>query len=314
MIPIKKRFPDFYKISDEVASAIKSNMPVVALETTVVTHGLPYPQNIELSSDVEKIIRSEGAVPATIGVLHGNVHIGMSPDEVVELAEIPNLWKVSRRDFGLVIARGESGGTTVAGTLIAANSTGIRVFATGGIGGVHRDAPFDISADLPELSRTPMMVVCAGPKAILDIEATLEYLETAGVPVLGYQTDELPAFYYRESGFPVTARAESADEVVAVADLQWKMGLSSAVLVTVPPPESTALSRESAIWAIDTALDDAKKNKIRGKSVTPYLLARVSEVTGEESMRVNLALLHNNARVAAKIAVSYRGRKQTQLI
>jgi len=314
MITLNQRLPDFFKISDEVASAIKTNKPVVALETTVVTHGLPFPQNIELSSDVEKIIRSEGAVPATIGILHGKVLIGMNPAEVVELAKTPDLWKVSRRDFGPIIATGGSGGTTVAGSIIAAHLSGIRVFATGGIGGVHREAPFDISADLPELSRTPVVVVCAGPKAILDIEATLEYLETAGVPVLGYKTDELPAFYYRDSGYPVTARADSAKEAAAVADLHWKMGLPSAVLVTVPPPEGSALSKEAAIEAIDTALNNAVKNKIRGKSVTPYLLAQVSEITGEESLTVNLNLLHHNARTAAIIAVAYWGKKQTHLV
>jgi len=301
---VNVRFPEFYRVSDEVASAIKVDQPVVALETTVVTHGLPYPQNIDLANKMEKIIRSEGAIPATIGVLHGRVIIGMSSDEVVELAAEPTLWKISRRDFAPVTARGESGGTTVAGTMIAANKAGIKVFATGGIGGVHRCVPFDISADLPELSRTPMIVVCAGAKAILDLEATMEYLETVGVPVLGYQTDELPAFYYRESGLPVTLRIDTAEEVVEVASVHWKLGLSPAILVTVPPPEEEALSKEVTVQVIDDALKEAAENKVRGKDLTPYLLAKISELTGGKSMMVNLGSLHNNARVAAKIAVS----------
>ena len=290
-------------VQPEVAEALKQNQPVVALESTVITHGLPQPDNLRLARDVEGEVRTHGAVPATVGVLEGCVHVGLNPDQLELLAASAHARKISRRDYGIALARGEVGGTTVAGTLIAANLAGIRVFATGGIGGVHRDAPNDISADLPELSRSPLVVVCAGAKAILDLPATLEYLETAGVPVIGYGVDELPAFYSRSSGLPVTARADSAEDVARIALAQWSLGITSAVLVTVPPPEEAAVPADEINRVIDQSLDDARREGVRGARVTPYLLARVSELSGGTSLRANLALLRQNARVAAQIAV-----------
>jgi pseudouridine-5'-phosphate glycosidase len=215
------------------------------------------------------------------------------------------LHKISRRDFATAIARGESGGTTVAGTLIAAHAAGIRVFATGGIGGVHRDAPFDVSTDLQELSRTPVMVVCAGAKSILDLAATLEVLETLGVPVIGYQTDEFPAFYARTSGLPVSVRADNPKEVADIANAHWNLGLTSAVLVVAPPPADVALSESEMETAVDQALAEAQAQNIRGQAVTPFLLGRVSELTGKASLRANLALLLNNAQIAAQISKAF---------
>ena len=304
---MKPRLPAYYSLSPEIARARERGAPIVALETTVVTHGLPYPQNIHLAQDMEAEVRALGALPATIGVLEGLIRVGMSRDQLEVLVRASGLHKISRRDFGPVIARKESGGTTVAGTLIAAHAAGIKVFATGGIGGVHREAPFDVSADLPELSRTPVVVVSAGAKAILDLPATLEYLETAGVPVVGYQTDEFPAFYSRESGLPVSARADSPAEVAKIAQTHWALGLNSAVLVVVPPPEDAALPVSEAAMAIDQALVEARQGGIRGQAVTPFLLGRVSELTGQASLKANLGLLLNNARVAARIAGAFSG-------
>ncbi len=307
-----KHIPKHFHITPEVAQAKSMGKPLVALETTVLTHGLPYPQNLELAQRMEKIVRSEGATPATIGVLEGNVCIGMEPEQVETMVASSNLRKISRRDFGPAIAQSASGGTTVAGTLIAAHAAGIQVFATGGIGGVHRHPPFDISADLPQLSRTPVVVVCAGAKAILDLPATLEYLETMGVPVVGYRTDAFPAFYSSESGLPVSARADSAKEVAAIARAHWGLGLESAVLVVAPPPEDVALPAAEVSSAIEQAVTEAQEEQIRGQAVTPFLLARVSELTGEASLRANLGLLHNNARVAAKVAAALSKGKSLQ--
>jgi pseudouridine-5'-phosphate glycosidase len=220
------------------------------------------------------------------------------------LANSPEARKISRRDFGLALARGESGGTTVAGTLIVVRAAGIRVFTTGGIGGVHRDAPTDVSADLPELGRTPLVVVCSGAKAILDLPATLEYLETTGVPVVGYRTSEFPAFYSRESGLPVDATADTPEEVARIARAQWDLGIESAVLVAVPPPIDDALPAGQVEGAIQKALEEARRDGIRGAKVTPYLLARVKELSAGASLKANLALLRNNARVGAQIAVA----------
>ncbi len=230
-----QKLPPVYRLASDVARARNNLAPIVALETTVVTHGLPEPENLNLARDMESIIRENGAVPATIGVLDGLIHVGMNQAQLQQLAAADPLHKISRRDFATAIARKENGGTTVAGTLIAANAVGIRVFATGGIGGVHREAAFDISTDLQELSRTPVMVVCAGAKSILDLPATLEVLETLGVPVVGYQTDEFPAFYARSSGLPVSVRAESPVEVAEIAKAHWNLGLHSAILVVAPP-------------------------------------------------------------------------------
>ncbi len=294
----------YYQFSPEVSQALKRNDPIVALETTVVTHGLPYPQNITLAIDMEDEIRAFGAIPATIGILAGVIRVGMHREQLEGLVAMKPLHKISRRNFAPVLAKGESGGTTVAGTLIAAHAAGIQVLATGGIGGVHRQPAFDISADLPELSQRPVIVVCAGAKAILDLPATVEVLETMGVPVVGYQTDELPAFYSRTSGLPVSTRVDFPEDVAAIANAHWGMGLNSAILVVVPPPEETALPADVVHAAIERALDEAHDQDVRGQKVTPFLLGRVSQLTGQLSMQANLSLLLNNARVAAQIAVA----------
>jgi pseudouridine-5'-phosphate glycosidase len=291
-----------YLTLPEVAQALATNKPVVALESTVITHGLPYPQNLQLANDMEDEVRKEGAVPATIAILAGKVHIGLQPEEVADLATRPNVRKISGRDFGAAVAQGAYGGTTVAGTLIAAHTAGILVFATGGIGGVHRQASYDVSADLIEMSRTPLVVVCAGAKAILDLSATMEMLETLGVPVIGYRTDTLPAFYSTSSGLPVSARVESPEEAAAIARAHWGMNLRSTILVVQPPPEEAAIPEEKVSGAIQQALDEASEKGIHGQAVTPFLLGRVSELTGGESLKANLALLRNNARLAAQIA------------
>ena len=294
----------YFRYSPEVSKAKQLCSPLVALESTVLTHGLPYPQNLKLARDMEAQVLENGATPATIAVLNGLIQVGLSDEHLEFLVQAKNLRKVSRRDFAPAIAKKESGGTTVAGTLIAAHAAGIQVFATGGIGGVHRGQSYDVSADLPELGRTPVIVVCAGAKAILDLPATLEYLETFGVPVVGYQTDEFPAFYSRSSGLPVSMRADSPVEVAEIARAHWGLGLNSAILVTVPPPKESALPAGDAQQAIEQALLEAEQKNLRGQEVTPFLLARVSELTGQSSLRANLALLLNNAGVAAEIAVA----------
>jgi len=298
------KLSSYYSLSPEVARARSAKGPIVALETTVVTHGLPYPDNIQLAQNMEETVRTQGATPATIGLLKGQIRVGMSDKQLEALVAAPKLWKIGRRDFAPAIAQSGSGGTTVAGTLIAAQAAGIRVFATGGIGGVHRNTAFDISADLPELGRAPVVVVCAGAKAILDLPVTLEYLETVGVPVIGYQTDEFPAFYSHSSGLPVSGRADTPDEVAKIAKTHWDLGLQSAILVGVPPPEDVALPVEAVAGMIDQALGEAHHQGIRGQAVTPFLLSRVSELTGKASLRANLGLLLNNAKVAAQIAVA----------
>jgi pseudouridine-5'-phosphate glycosidase len=294
-----------YTILPEVARALRMEMPIVALESAVVTHGLPYPQNLHLAQDMETEIRTLNAVPATIGVLDGLVQIGLTAEQLQRLASEKNLLKVSRRDYAIAVAQKKSGGTTVAGTLIAAHAAGILVFATGGIGGVHRQAP-DISPDLPELSRTPVVVVCAGAKSILDLPATLEYLETMSVPVIGYQTNDFPAFYAVKSGLKTQGRAESPEEIAAIARAHWMLGLHSAILVVQPPPAESALTEEAMEIAITLALKEAQNQQITGQAVTPFLLSRMSQLTGGASMTANLALLRNNARLAASIAIALR--------
>jgi pseudouridine-5'-phosphate glycosidase len=247
-------------------------------------------------------VRQREATPATIAVLDGSVHVGINADELERLSKGENVRKVSTRDFAPAVVNGWSGGTTVAATLQAAHTVGIRVFATGGIGGVHRQPTFDISADLTQLARTPMVVVCAGAKAILDLPATLEYLETAAIPVVGYQTDEFPAFYSQLSGLKTSVRADSAEIAAEIARAHWDLGMQSAILVAVPPPRDAALPNEMMDDAIKQALQDAERRGVRGQAVTPFLLQRVSDLTGGASLRANLALLRNNARVAAEIA------------
>jgi pseudouridine-5'-phosphate glycosidase len=285
------------------------------LESTVISHGLPWPENLELARRMEATIRSRGAAPATIALLQGQVHVGLTDDELEHLARPTaagnDIWKISRRDYAVALAQKRDGATTVAGTMIAAHWAGIQVFATGGIGGVHRvgggGPATDISADLPELARTPVIVVCAGAKAILDLPATLEWLETHGVPVVGYGTHEFPAFYSRESGLRLEARADTPQEVAAIAQALWGApgaGLSGGLLVCAPCPEEFARPAAEMECAIAQAVREAGDQGLRGKAVTPFLLRRISELTHGESKSANLALLDNNARVAAEIAVA----------
>ena len=289
--------------SEEVRQALDNQQPIVGLETAVVTHGLPYPTNIELAQAMENLIREEGAVPATVGVLGGKAQVGMNPADIQLLAQDRDAIKVSRRDFSRAALKKLNGGTTVAGTITALHRAGIQVFATGGIGGVHRNAPNDISADLNTMAQTPVIVVCAGAKSILDLPATLETLETLSVPVVGYQTSTFPAFYARSSGLPVTAQVEDPEDAAVLARAHWEMGVNSAVLLAVPAPLEDALPDKAMQEAVDQALQDAGDHNIHGQEVTPFLLNRVSELTGKSSMKANLGLLLNNARVAARVAV-----------
>jgi|APIni6443716594_1056825.scaffolds.fasta_scaffold77045_1 pseudouridine-5'-phosphate glycosidase len=290
------------RIGPDVKSAMRRHAPMVALETAVVTHGLPHPKNLQLAEDLERTIVQEGVLPVTIGVIGGIIHAGLSHDQLVHLSESKRVRKVSQRDFGITMATQSDGGTTVAGTAIIAHAVGIQVFATGGIGGVHRDAPFDVSADLPVLARTPIVVVCAGAKAILDLPATVEYLETMGIPVLGYQTDDFPAFYSVTSGLPVSQRVDTPELVAEIARSHFGLGLHSAILVVVPPPASAAIPREEIESQIKSAVREAHAKGIRGAATTPYLLERISVMTAGRSLETNLALLKNNAQVAAAIA------------
>lgn len=301
-------------LQPEVAAALAAGGPVVALESTIISHGMPWPQNAETAQAVEAEVRAHGAVPATIAVLDGRLKAGLSASEIERLARSgQQMAKLSRRDLGLVVARGGSGATTVAATMIVAALAGIRVFATGGIGGVHRGAEtsFDISADLQELARTPVAVVCAGAKSILDLRLTLEYLETHGVPVLGYRTSELPAFFCRESGLGVDARVESVQEIARAMQAQWALGLQGGLVIANPIPEAHALPRERVDQAIDEALADASAQGIAGKAVTPFLLARVNALTGGNSLASNIQLVLDNARLAAAVAAAHAALKPT---
>ena len=286
----------------EVRAAQEAGQPVVALESTLITHGLPWPENLEVALGMEAAVREAGAVPATIAVLEGQPTVGLTAEQIRALAQAPAVRKCSRRDLPLVVGRRETGATTVAGTLVVAHMAGLRVFATGGIGGVHRGQPFDVSADLVELGRTPLVVVCAGAKAILDLPLTLEVLETHGVPVVGWGTDEMPAFYSRSSGLPVDVRCDTPAEVAALVRARDVLGLSASILVTVPVPAAEELPAATAEAAIQQAVQEADQQGITGKALTPFLLARVSELTGAASKRANMALLLNNARVAARLA------------
>ena len=287
-----------------VRAALEARRPVVALVSTVISHGLPWPENLTLARRMEAVVTAGGAQPATIALLGGRVHIGLEAAQLEHLATSKSVWKISRRDYPVAMAQRRDGATTVAGTMIAAAWAGIPVFATGGIGGVHRGDGTDISADLPELARTPVIVVCAGAKAILNLPATLEWLETHGVPVIGYQTDEFPAFYSRESGLKLEARADSAAEVAALARAQREAGLTGGLLVCVPCPAEQARPAAEMERAITQAVAEAEARGVRGKAVTPFLLARLADITHGDSKTANLALLENNARVAAEIAVA----------
>ncbi|MBV9616464.1 MAG: pseudouridine-5'-phosphate glycosidase [Ktedonobacteraceae bacterium] len=292
--------------SEEVRTALQEQRPVVALESTVIAHGLPYPSNIEVAQAMEDTIRAEGATPATIGIFDGRIRIGLSEDEVARLGTEEQVQKVSRRDLAITLATKQLGATTVAGTMLCASLAGIRFFATGGIGGVHRGAEIsmDISADLTELSRTPVLVTCAGAKSILDLDLTLEYLETQGVPVIGWQTNELPAFYVRSSGRYLPHRADDIDTVVTTARLQWALGLHG-LIVACPIPEAYAMNAAPLEAATDEALQLARAQGIRGAATTPFVLSHVARITTGESIVANKALLINNALWAARFARAY---------
>ncbi|MFW5711955.1 MAG: pseudouridine-5'-phosphate glycosidase [bacterium] len=293
--------------SNEVARAFSRGQAVVALESTIISHGMPYPENISTAQSLEDTIRQAGAAPATIAVLDGRIKIGLSKQQIEFLGQADNIKKASRRDLPVIIAEGAHAATTVAATMIAASMAGIRVFATGGIGGVHRGAEttFDISADLQELARTDVAVVCAGAKAILDLQLTLEYLETLGVPVLGYGTDELPAFYSRSSGLKVDSRVDTPQQVAAVLAAKWTCGLHGGVLITNPIPEEFSMQKEKIDNAIEVALAEARRIGISGKELTPFLLEKIKALTGGESLSANIELVKNNAALAAGIAVAY---------
>lgn len=294
--------PKSFSLSVEIVSARRRGLPIVALESTVVTHGLPKPQNLTLAQDMEAAVRSEGATPATIAIMGGKVQVGLSPDQLERLANAEDAIKVSLRDFATALTQGKMGGTTVAGTMLAAEKAGIKVFATGGIGGVHREHPFDISTDLQALASIPVIVVCAGAKSILDLRATLEYLETMGVPVVGYGTDKFPEFFSPGKNHPVSVKLDTPDAVVGFAAAHWGLGMKSAVLVCQPVPGGSALDSQTARQAEQTASKEAQEKNIRGQELTPFLLKRVNELTDGKSLRANLDLLLNNARLAAQIA------------
>ena len=298
----------YLDVKPEVAEAIAQGKPVVALESTIISHGMPYPQNVETALQVEKIIRENGAVPATIAIIGGRLKAGLTPEEIEYFGKKGQaIAKASRRDLAVLCARGQDGATTVTTTMIIAHMAGISMFATGGIGGVHRGAEttMDISADLEELARTPVMVVCAGAKSILDLGLTLEYLETHGVPVIGYGTEELPAFYTRTSGFPVDYRVDTPEELAAAFRAQNDMALGGGMLVTNPIPEAYSMDPAVINGAIDQAVTECREKGIHGKGITPFLLARVAELTGGDSLASNIQLGYNNARVAAQTAAAY---------
>ena len=301
-------------LSPEVSRALDFGAPIVALESTVITHGLPRPQNLELARDMEKQVRDCDATPATIALLDGKIRVGLSDLELVRLSESDSVLKVSHRDFATAMVKKMNGGTTVAGTMFASQMAEIKVFATGGIGGVHKESSFDISTDLHALAEIPMIVVCAGAKAILDLPATLEYLETMGVPVVGYQTDEFPAFYSRESGLNVSVRLDSPKDIADFAKAHWKLGMQSAVLVTNPVPETESISKSEMDPIILKASAEAIEKGIHGQALTPFLLGRISELTDGKSLQTNLALLLNNARLAAQIAGEMSTKKKVWAI
>ena len=295
-------FPTVFVSSDEVSRARQQNLPIVALESTVITHGLPRPQNLTLAQDMERTVRSENAIPATIAVLDGKIQVGISSGQLEQIANAENAIKVSLRDVATALVKRVPGGTTVAGTLYIAEKAGIRVFATGGIGGVHKEARFDISTDLQALASIPMIVVCAGAKSILDLPATLEYLETMGVPVVGYGTDKFPEFFSPGNDLPVSVKLETPEEVAKFAYSHWGVGMKSALLVCQPIPSNFAIANDEIAPVLEQVSNEVREKKISGQQVTPYELKRVNELTNGKSMRANLALLLNNARLAAQLA------------
>ena len=298
----------YLDVNPAVAQALAEGKPVVALESTIISHGMPYPQNVETALKVEEIIRQNGAVPATIAILGGRLKAGLSPAEIEYLGKQgQKVTKASRRDLSVLVAQGADGATTVATTMMIAHMAGIKLFATGGIGGVHRGAEttMDISADLEELGQTDVMVVCAGAKAILDLKLTLEYLETKGVPVLGYQTQELPAFYTRISGLKVDYQVDSPEMLAKILKTQHDLGLHGGILVTNPIPEQYSMDADAINAVIDQAIAEAQEKGIHGKETTPFLLAKVKEITGGDSLEANIQLVFNNAKLAAQTAAAY---------
>ena len=298
---------NYIDISPEILNAIKKKLPIVALESTIISHGMPYPKNIETAIMVEETVRANDAIPATIAIIKGRIKVGLTRDEIDFLATNDEVQKVSRRDLAIAVAQKTSGSTTVASTMIIASLAKIAVFATGGIGGVHRGAEntLDVSADLEELSKTNVCVVCAGAKAILDIGLTLEYLETKGVPVIGYKTLDLPAFYSTESGFKVDYRIDSAADIAQILKTKWDLSIDGGVLVTIPIPQEFELTLDVMNKAINEAITQADSENIIGKDITPYLLSKVNELTHGESLEANMKLIKNNAALAAKIASNY---------
>jgi len=298
---------EFVVMSQEVQEAFEQGKPVVALESTIISHGMPYPKNVETALKVEAIIREHGAVPATIGIIGGVLKAGLTEEEIDYMGKAPNIAKVSRRDIPYIVAMKRDGATTVASTMIIAAMAGIKVFATGGIGGVHRGAEttMDISADLEELGTTDVAVVCAGAKSILDIGLTLEYLETKGVPVYGYGTDELPAFYTRKSGFPVDYRVDDPVTMAKALKAKWDLGLHGGALIANPIPEAYSMDEAFITKVIEDAVVEAKEKGVKGKDTTPFLLAKIKEITGGNSLESNIQLVYNNAKVAALVAKEY---------
>ncbi len=294
-------------VREDVAAALQAGRPVVALESTVIAHGLPHPQNLETARAMEAAVREEGAIPATIAIIEGRLIVGLSSEQLATFAATDGIAKVSRADLAATRAAHGTGATTVAATMLIAALAGVRVFATGGIGGVHRGAElsFDISADLPEIARTPVAVVCAGAKAILDLPRTLEMLETFGVPVVGYRTNRFPAFYVEDSGLPLQSRVNAPAEAAQLMQIQWELGLSSGILFCNPPPATSALRKQEVDAWIAQALQSAATEGIRGKAVTPYLLDYLAKASHAQTLKTNIALLVHNARVAAQIAKAY---------
>lgn len=304
--------PSYLSIHPEVQAALDADKPVVALESTIIAHGMPYPENVKTAKQVEAVIRQHGAIPATIAIINGVCKVGLTEAELNTIASATDVAKVSRRDLGLVLSKKSLGATTVASTMYIAAAAGIHVFVTGGIGGVHRggEESMDISADLEELAQTSVAVVCAGAKSILDLALTLEVLETKGVPVVGYQTDVLPAFYTKESDIPIPIRLDRAEDIAALMHAHWQMGIPSGVLITNPIPEAFSMPKELIDAAINQALIDATNKGIVGKDVSPFLLAAIKEITGGTSLKANIELVLNNARLGAQIATHYQEVKK----
>ena len=304
---MKNSVCDYIEFNKEVREAKERKLPIVALESTIISHGMPYPTNVKMANKVEQIIRDNGAVPATIAIINGKIKVGLEPEDLETLANTKNVVKVSRRDLAAVITQKKLGATTVATTMICANMVGIKFFVTGGIGGVHRgfEETMDVSADLDELSRTDVCVICAGAKSILDLPRTLEYLETKGVPVIGYQTDELPAFFTRKSGCKLNLRLDNVQDIARLIYNKEQLGLKGGVLVTNPIPERDSMDKEYIDSVIEAAIKESREKSIHGKNVTPFLLKTIVEKTGGKSLQANLNLVYNNARVGAKIAIAF---------